>query len=531
MRNPFASPLWRNPAFVRVWTARRPSRSSARSSPGSRCRSPRSWCSASGAVEVAILRSLDLVAALVFGLVAGAWVDRLRRRPVLIWADLGRAVAARLDPGRVRARRPDVLATAGRLRAGGGPDDFFDSADNAYLPTIVEREQLIEANAALAASGSASEFLAFGIGGFLVQAADARRSRSPSTPSRSSSRPSCSGRSARRRPPPPPREDASRCCAEIREGLRLVVHDPVLRAFAGAQMALAALWGIFGATWFLFVLDELGLGPAVLGLVAGVGGVSSFVGAVIAARATRRWGIGPVAIVAMLLAAIGNVFIPLAPVRAPLVAIGCLVLQQLVADSAVTVYDITEVSVRQTLVEDRALGRVTSTFHVAAGVAQLVATLSAGVLAEASGSGRRCGSRRSSARRRRDPVVVAGPRPAAAAGGARRRDPSRRTWRRSSATAGRRAQAKSAATNASGSNGDQVAGLLAHADEADRDVRARPRWRRRCRPWPSNRAWSGRSRSGRPPRGTPWPGRGRSGRWSRRARRASPGRRRAGACR
>ena len=87
----------------------------------------------------------------------------------------------------------------------------------------------------------------------------------------------------------------------------------------------------------------------------------------------------------MLLAAVGNAFIPLAPAGLPLVAVGCLVMQQLVADSAVTVYDITEVTVRQTLVHDRALGRVASTFKVAAMLAQLVATLAAGILAEAIG--------------------------------------------------------------------------------------------------------------------------------------------------
>ena len=67
----------------------------------------------------------------------------------------------------------------------------------------------------------------------------------------------------------------------------------------------------------------------VLGVIAGVGGFSSFIGAVVATRATTRWGIGRVAIVAMLLAAVGNAFIPLAPAGLPLVAIGCLVLQQL----------------------------------------------------------------------------------------------------------------------------------------------------------------------------------------------------------
>ena len=92
-------------------------------------------------------------------------------------------------------------------------------------------------------------------------------------------------------------------------------------------------------------------------------------------------------------------------------------MQQLVADSAVTVYDITEVSVRQTLVRDRALGRVSSTFHVAAVLAQLVATIGAGLLAEV------IGLRATSwlaplggLRGRRDPVVLAGPAPAGAAG-------------------------------------------------------------------------------------------------------------------
>jgi MFS family permease len=87
----------------------------------------------------------------------------------------------------------------------------------------------------------------------------------------------------------------------------------------------------------------------------------------------------------MVLSAIGNAFIPLAPAGLPLLAVGCLVVQQLVADSAVTVYDITEVSVRQTMVRDRALGRVASTFQVASGLAQLLATLGAGLLAEVIG--------------------------------------------------------------------------------------------------------------------------------------------------
>jgi MFS family permease len=383
VRNPFASPLWRNSAFVRVWSA---ATISIFGSLVTRIALPLAaiLVLGSGAVEVALLRGLELGATLVFGLVAGAWVDRLRRRPVLIWADLGRALVLGSVPVAFALgvltfwQLLLVSATAAVLTT------FFDAADNAYLPTIVERERLVDANGALAASGSASEFLAFGISGFLVQVLTAPIAIAIDAASYLVSA-LLLATIRREEAPPPPRADREPVLHEIRDGLRLVIHDPVLRAFAGAQMSLAALWGIFGATWFLFVLDELDLGPAVLGLVAGVGGASSFIGAVVAARATRRWGIGSVAIGAMLLSALGNAFIPLAPSGLPLIAIGCLVMQQLVADSAVTVYDVTETSVRQTLVADRSLGRVSSTFHVAAVLAQLVATLVAGVLAEVIG--------------------------------------------------------------------------------------------------------------------------------------------------
>lgn len=383
MRNPFASTLWRNQAFVRVWSA---ATISIFGSLVTRIALPLAaiLVLGSGAVEVAILRSMELIATLVFGLVAGAWVDRLRRRPVLIWADLGRAALL----GSIPIAFAFGVLTFWQLLIVSGLaavlTTFFDSADNAYLPTIVEREQLVEANGALAASGSAAEFTAFGISGFLVQILTAPIAIAVDAVSYLVSA-ILLATIRREEAPPPAREDREPVLAEIRDGLRIVRHDPILRAFVGAQMSLAALWGIFGATWFLFVLEELGLGPAALGVIAGVGGFSSFIGAVVATRATRRFGIGPVAIVAMLLSAVGNAFIPLAPAGLPLIAIGCLVIQQLVADSAATVYDITEVSVRQTLVRDRALGRVSSTFHVAAVLAQLVATIGAGLLAEAIG--------------------------------------------------------------------------------------------------------------------------------------------------
>lgn len=380
MRNPFAGSLWQNQAFVRVWSA---ATISIFGSLVTRIALPLAaiLVLGSGALEVAVLRGLDLAATFVFALIAGAWVDRLRRRPVLIWADLGRAALLATIPIAYVAGIlgfPQLLIVSGLTAI---LTTFFDAADNAYLPTIVDRDELVGANSALAASSSAAEFSAFGLSGFLVQILTAPIAIALDAASYIVS---AILLATIRRPEPaaPKPEDRQPMRAEIQDGIKLVRHDPVLRAFALAQMSIAALWGVFGAIWFLFVLDELGLSPAVLGVVAAVGGASSFVGAVIASRATARWGIGRVVIGAMLLAALGNAFIPLAPSGWPLIAIACLIVQQLIADSAMTVYDVADISVRQARVADRALGRVASTFDVLAVLAQLVATLAAGVLAE-----------------------------------------------------------------------------------------------------------------------------------------------------
>jgi Na+/melibiose symporter-like transporter len=377
------SPLWRNQAFVRVWTAATISVFGSLVS-GIALPFVAILVLGAGPLEVAALGMVELVAALVVGLVAGAWVDRLRRRPVLIWADLGRAVLLASIPVAFVA---GVLSLAQLLAVAflaSVLTTFFESADHAYLPTIVERERLVEANGALRASGSAAEATAFGIGGFLVQVLTAPIAVLVDAGSFLVSA-VLLGSIRRPEPDPPPPADREPVLAEIREGLRLVIRDPALRAFAGARMAVAGTYGVFGGIWLLFATRELGLGPAPIGVIAGVGGLAAVLGAVIVAPSTRRWGAGRVAVVAMSVTAIGNFFVPLAPAGAPLVAAASMIVAQIVGDSSATVYEVTEETVRQTLVEGRALGRVGSTFRVADVLVQLVAMFLGALLAEAAG--------------------------------------------------------------------------------------------------------------------------------------------------
>ena len=375
--------LWRNGTFMRVWSA---ATVSVFGSFVTRIALPfvAILVLRAGPIEIAVLRSLDLVAALLVGFVAGAWVDRLRRRPVLIWADLGRAALLGTIPVAALGgwlTLPQVFAVSASAAV---LTTFFDAADRAYLPSIVSRAELVRANAALAATSAAMEFAAFGIAGFLVSLLTAPIAIAVDAASFIVSA-VLLGSIRHRESPPPPVAERQPVLDEIRAGLRVVTHDPVLRGLAWGGMGLSAMWGGFGATWLLFITDDLRLDPATIGVIAALGGFGSLLGALLAERVTRRFSVGSVMVVSLLGAAVGNLLIPLAPAGLPLVAIACLIGQQLIGDTAVTVFDVTEISVRQSRVPDRQLGRVNATIRVALVLAQLIGTLAGGMVAEVVG--------------------------------------------------------------------------------------------------------------------------------------------------
>jgi MFS family permease len=162
--------------------------------------------------------------------------------------------------------------------------------------------------------------------------------------------------------------------------MRLVAGDPILRGLLWGTVGLSAMWGVFGSTWLLFANGELGLDAGVIGVVAALGGFGSLLGALLADRASRRLGLGRLVVASLLVASLGNLLIPLAPAGLPVVAVAFLVGQQLIGDSAVTLFDVTELSIRQSRVQDRQLGRVNATVRVVMVLAQLTGTILGGLV-------------------------------------------------------------------------------------------------------------------------------------------------------
>ncbi len=382
-RAPAPGTIWRDRSFLAVWSA---STISVFGSLITRTALPFAAILIldAGAGEIAAIRSAELIAGLILGLFAGAWVDRLLRRPILIWADLGRAVLLGSIP---------VTAVLGLL---GMPQllfvsfgaaafsTFFDVADNAYLPTVVPREKLVAANSALTATGSVAEFSAFGIGGFLVEVFTAPIAIAIDAVTFLVSA-LLLGTIRKKELTPKPHADREPVLREIRDGMRIVAGSPVLRALALSHGGTHILWGVFGTGYLLFAIDELGLGPAAIGVIAAVGGIGSLAGSALAPYMVRRFGIGHAMLLGMLGFVIGNSLIPLAPAGAVLLGAAFLIAQQLIGDSLATVYEVTEVSLQQAMVGDRLLGRVNATIATFTTLMTLFGAVLGGVVAETIG--------------------------------------------------------------------------------------------------------------------------------------------------
>lgn len=333
--------------------------------------------------QMGALAAVGATPVLLVSLFAGVWVDRLQRRPLLIAADLGRAVMLSSIPvaallGFLRIELLFVVAAlAGVLAV------LFDVAYQSYLPALVTREHLVEANSKLGMSDSVAEVAGNALGGVLVQLFTAPLTILIDALSFLFSA-TCIGLIRQHEPAPAQTERGQSVWTEIGAGLRAVSGDARLRALAGAAATSNFFGGFFGALYSLFVIRDLNLGPAVLGLLVGVGGIGALFGAFIVTRITRRFGMGRTLIGAVFFAASLQVLTPLAG-GPPLLAAGMLFVSQIVGDVAWAVQAINERSLRQSITPTPLLGRVNASTQFLVGGVGAMGLLVGGLLGEVIG--------------------------------------------------------------------------------------------------------------------------------------------------
>ena len=309
-------------------------------------------------VEMGFLAAAGTVPFLLFGLLVGVWVDRRARRSVLIWADVGRGTMVAMIA---------VLGLMGLLHLAylyvfsffiGVLTVFFDVAYQAYLPVIVERAQLVDANSMLETSNTSANLVGPAIAGPVIELFKAPSAMIIDAASFFVSAGSLAA--IRRRETVSPRAPGESILSQIREGLRVVLREPRLRHIAACTgYSNFFSQAVFGAL-FILLLKDLGFTATTLGVLFAASSVGGILGALVSGQIAKRIGVGP----AIILGAVIFGFPPLAlPFVTPSIALPAISVILAVGLFGNLLYNINQVSFRQAIVPVALQGRLNATMR------------------------------------------------------------------------------------------------------------------------------------------------------------------------
>jgi MFS family permease len=295
---------------------------------------------------------------LLIGLPAGAWVDRLPYRPVLVACDLARVALIGSVP---------VAAAAGGLRMAqlyavafgvGVATVFFQVAYQAYLPTLVDRDDLVEGNAKLQGSQSVAAVSGPGLGGLLSQVMRPPYALAVDAASYLVSAVTLLAIRTRKAPQEPTAREPLR--RDVAEGARYVLADPLLRVLTIAPAAGNPFFAGVTTLAVLFLVRTVDLQPGVVGLLLAAGGLGSVVGAVLARRIAAAFGTARTVWLSIALTYPAALLIPL---TGDGWRVACFVVGFFVLEVGVLVYNVTVIAWRQAYVPPRLIGRVVATMR------------------------------------------------------------------------------------------------------------------------------------------------------------------------
>ena len=327
--------------------------------------------------EVGLLSAAQVAAFLIVGLPAGAWIDRMRKRHVMIVADAVRAVALATLP---------LLAVLGVLEIWhmiavalvmGVATVFFDVSNQSIVPSLVRPAQIAEANGKLQSTEQLAGLAGPAFGGWLigVLAAPLAILITVATYLASFGALLFTRDHEQLRAP----EDHKPLVHEIGEGLRWVFGNPLLRRIV-LTTGTANFFGTVATTLLpIFVLRELGLTPQMLGVVFSLSAVGGLLGAVATPRIVAKIGEARAIPLSAILFSVVPFFLP-AISLVPALAFPLLVTQFFLGSFTVLLYNITQVTFRQRITPPRLLGRMNASVRFVVWGVMPIAALLAGAL-------------------------------------------------------------------------------------------------------------------------------------------------------
>ena len=308
--------------------------------------------------EVGLLTTFEYLAFLVIGLPAGAWVDRVRRRGLMIAADLGRAVVLGSVPLAAVLGVLSLAQVYAVVLVVGCLTVFFDVSYQSYLPFLVGREHLAEGNAKLQGTQSVAQVAGPSLGGLLVQVLSAPYAILANVGTFLWSASWVGTIEARE--PRPERAPGSSLLGEVREGIAFIVRHPVLRQVAGAT-GTANLWSAAAQGMLIVLLARtLGLSAGVIGLLMAAGAAGGLLGAFTARPLARLIGEGPVTWLSL---AVTSPLTLVLPFLHRDWTLGLFVVAQIGFSAGSVIYNVTQVTFRQRLCPEHLLGRMNASMR------------------------------------------------------------------------------------------------------------------------------------------------------------------------
>jgi MFS family permease len=313
--------------------------------------------------EFGLLGTIEFLPFILLSLPAGVWVDRLRRRPILIAGDLVRAAALASIP---IAFALDALTIWQLYVVGfinGCATVFFDVAYQSYLPALVDRDQIVDGNSKLETSRSAAQITGPGIAGVLIGALTAPFAIVLDSLSFVVSALFLVGI---RKPEPLPerrideRGNKPSMRTEIGEGLRYVGTHRFLRSIAATTGSSNFFSNIVFAILILYLVREVSFSPEQLGLAFSIGSVGFLLGALAANRVANRFGVGPTIVASAASFGPAAVLVAIAP---PDLALPFVAASIFIASLGGAIYNINQVSLRQAITPERMQGRMNATMR------------------------------------------------------------------------------------------------------------------------------------------------------------------------
>ncbi len=261
------------------------------------------------ALQVSLLSAVEFLPVLLLGLPAGAWVEKMRRRPVLIITDVVRAIALISVPLAYLTHSLSIALLYVVAFIIGLGTIFFDVAQMSYLPAIVSEEQLADGNGKLEASRSGAQLVGPTIGGFLVQILHAPIAIAVDAASYVVS--AIFLLSIRHRESAPEESSDAGLGEKIGEGLRFVFTHPLIGPLAWCTLAADLAFAAVLALQVVFASDELHMSPGAIGIVLAVGNLGGLIGAAVCTPIADRLGHGVTLVASVALFSIGAMMLPL----------------------------------------------------------------------------------------------------------------------------------------------------------------------------------------------------------------------------